>query len=90
MAVSIRLRRAGRRNRPFYHIVATDSRNPRDGAFLEKLGYYDPTARPAQFKLDLERYNDWIKKGARASDTVASLAAKLEEQATDAAGQQGD
>ncbi len=85
MAVSIRLRRAGRKGRPFYHVVAVDSRKPRDGRYIERLGYYDPTRQPAEVKLDLERYRYWLGVGARASRTVSQLAAR----STGSDGQQG-
>lgn len=71
MSVCIRLARQGSKKKPFYRIVATDRRSPRDGRFIEQLGYYDP--RKPDFRLDLERYKTWIKTGARPSDTVASL-----------------
>jgi small subunit ribosomal protein S16 len=71
MSVCIRLARQGSKKRPFYRIVATDRRSPRDGRFIEQLGYYDP--RKPDFRLDFERYKTWIGTGARPSDTVASL-----------------
>jgi small subunit ribosomal protein S16 len=75
MAVVLRLKRTGRRNRPAYRISATDSRNARDGRTLETLGHYDP-ASPVEglrLKVDAERARYWLDQGARASDTVASL-----------------
>lgn len=86
MAVAIRLRRAGRKGLPFYHVVAVDSRKPRDSRYLERLGYYDPTRKPAEVKLDLERYRYWLGVGARASRTVSQLATR----AMANNGQQGD
>jgi small subunit ribosomal protein S16 len=71
MSVCIRLARQGSKKKPFYRIVAADRRSPRDGRFIEQLGYYDP--RKPDFRLDLERYKSWIDTGARASDTVAAL-----------------
>jgi small subunit ribosomal protein S16 len=77
MAVAIRLRRAGRKNHPFYHVVAIESRQPRDGSFLEKLGYYNPRTDPVTFTLDRERYQHWLSHGACPSRTVAQLVARL-------------
>jgi small subunit ribosomal protein S16 len=71
MSVCIRLARQGSKKKPFYRIVAADRRSPRDGRFIEQLGYYDP--RKPEFRLDLERYQTLVKTGARPSDTVASL-----------------
>ena len=77
--VSIRLSRGGAKKRPFYHIVVTDSRNRRDGRYLERLGYFNPisTGGETELKIDLERADFWISKGARPSDRVASLIKKL-------------
>lgn len=74
MAVRIRLRKAGRRNRPFYHIVVADSRSPRDGKFIERLGFYNPLVEPEELSLNTERLLYWLEKGAKMSDTVSSLA----------------
>lgn len=73
--VSIRLSRAGAKKRPFYHLVVTDSRNRRDGRYLERLGYFNPVARGQEQKLriDLERVDYWISQGAKPSSRVASL-----------------
>ena len=73
--VSIRLSRGGAKKRPFYHIVVTDSRNRRDGRYLERLGYFNPiaTGGETELKIDLERADFWISQGARPSDRVASL-----------------
>lgn len=82
--VKIRLARAGAKKRPFYHVVATDSRNPRDSRFIERLGYYNPNAVGGEKKLVLElgRIEHWTQKGAQVSDRVAfllkSAAAKAE------------
>ena len=76
MAVVIRLSRRGAKKRPFYRVVATDSRSPRDGKFLEVLGTYDPLKADDQFKIDAEKTESWIKKGALPSRTVTSLLKK--------------
>ncbi len=73
MAVKIRLRRMGARNNPFYRVVVADSRSPRDGRFIEELGYYDPKSQPAVIKIDKEKAAEWIKKGAQPTDTVKRL-----------------
>lgn len=73
MPVKIRLARHGRRKRPFYRIVAADSRSPRDGKFLEVLGYYDPLQEPAEVKIDHEKAIKWLKNGAQPTDTARSL-----------------
>lgn len=67
----------GRRHHPFYRIVVADSRKQRDGRFVEILGHYDPLKEPAEIKLDNEKYVEWIKKGAKPSDTVKNLAKRL-------------
>lgn len=73
--VKIRLARAGAKKRPFYHVVATDSRNPRDSHYLERLGYYNPVATGGEQKLvvDSARLEYWTKKGAQVSDRVTFL-----------------
>jgi len=73
--VSIRLSRGGAKKRPFYHIVATDSRNRRDGRYLERLGFFNPIASGQEEKLriDLERVDYWLGEGAKPSDRVAAL-----------------
>lgn len=73
MAVVIRLQRAGGRNRPFYRVVATDSRMARDGRFLEKVGFYNPLKEPIELHLELARIEDWVSKGASVSETVTQL-----------------
>ena len=73
MAVSIRLRRMGAKKRPFYRVIATDSRMPRDGRFIEELGYYHPIEKPAKVSLDEDRIIYWLDNGATPSDTVSSL-----------------
>jgi small subunit ribosomal protein S16 len=74
MAVHVRLQRHGSTHRPFYHVVATDHRNARNGKFIEKLGYYDPAHEPSTFELKAERIQFWYSKGAQLSTTVAKLA----------------
>ena len=76
MAVKIRLRRMGMKKSPFYRIVVADSRFPRDGRFIEELGYYNPTLDPAELKLDAEKAKTWIANGAQPTDTVKSLLKK--------------
>lgn len=76
MAVALRLRREGSKDRPFYRIVAADSRCRRDGRFIEILGIYDPMQKGENFKIDLEKAESWLSKGARPSDTVRSLIKK--------------
>lgn len=73
--VKIRLARAGAKKRPFYHVVATDRRNSRDGRFIERLGYYNPSARGQEQKLvlDVAKVKEWQSKGAQVSDRVAHL-----------------
>lgn len=73
MAVRIRLRRMGAKKRPFYRFVAADSRSPRDGRFLENLGWYNPILKPAEVHLKEESIYKWLKEGALPTETVASL-----------------
>lgn len=73
MAVKIRLRRMGSNKNPFYRIVVADSRAPRDGRFIEELGFYDPLTEPKTVKVDAEKANQWIKNGAKPTDTVDRL-----------------
>ncbi|MFL0249879.1 30S ribosomal protein S16 [Clostridium neuense] len=73
MAVKIRLKRMGAKKAPFYRIVVADSRSPRDGRFIEELGYYNPTTDPVTVKFDEEKVRTWIKNGAQPSDTVKKL-----------------
>lgn len=73
MAVKIRLARHGKKAAPFYHIVAADSRAPRDGKFIEKLGTYNPITNPATIKLNFERALDWLMKGAQPTDTCRAI-----------------
>ena len=78
MAVKIRLRRMGAKKAPFYRIVVADSRFPRDGRFIEELGYYDPTKDPSVIELDAEKAKKWIANGAQPTDTVRALLKKKE------------
>jgi small subunit ribosomal protein S16 len=84
MAVSIRLRREGALNRPYYKVVVADSRSPRDGKFIEIIGTYDPKKPTHNSTLKLDRAEYWISKGARPSDTVRSLIKQNKKQATKA------
>ncbi len=76
MAVRIRLKRFGTKNKPFWRVVASDGRSPRDGRFIEQLGVYDPKKTPAHVELKAERVKYWISKGAQPSETVKSLMKK--------------
>ncbi len=76
MAVSLRLQRHGATHRPFYKLVATDSRNVRDGRYIEQLGTYDSVSNPHKINFDLAKVDAWLAKGAIASDTVKSLIAQ--------------
>ena len=73
MAVKLRLARAGAKKAPYYRVVVTDSRSPRDGRFIEQVGIYDPTRTPVEVRLDHPRIEHWMKHGATASDTVAEI-----------------
>ena len=77
MSVVLRLARAGARKRPYYHLVAADSRMPRDGRFIESIGSYDPNFDPPKFDVNQERWSHWVSTGAKPSDTVAGLFRKL-------------
>ncbi len=76
MAVKIRLRRMGAKKAPFYRIVVADSRYPRDGRFIEEVGYYDPMTNPATIKLDNEKVEKWLANGAQPTETVKDLLKK--------------
>ena len=76
MAVKIRLRRMGAKKAPFYRIVVADSRYPRDGRFIEELGYYDPTKDPSVIKVDEEKVNSWLANGAQPTDSVKAILKK--------------
>jgi len=73
MAVKIRLKRMGAKKAPFYRIVVADSRSPRDGRFVEEIGYYNPTTEPVTVKIDEEKAVKWVKNGAQPTDTVKRL-----------------
>lgn len=81
--VSIRLSRAGAKKRPFYHVVVTDSRNQRDGRYIERLGFFNPiaTGKDEKLRIDVERVDYWIAQGAKPSERVASLIKGLKKNA---------
>ncbi|WP_085992414.1 30S ribosomal protein S16 [Oceanobacillus senegalensis] len=76
MAVKIRMKRMGSKRNPFYRIVVADSRSPRDGRNIEQIGTYNPVVSPVEVKIDEEKALDWMKKGAKPSDTVRNLFSK--------------
>ena len=76
MAVKLRLKRMGSKQKPFYRIVAADSRSPRDGRFIETVGTYNPVKKPAEVKVDEELAITWLKNGAQPTDTVRSILSK--------------
>ena len=76
MAVKIRLRRMGAKKAPFYRVVVADSRYPRDGRFIEEIGYYNPMKEPAEIKIDAEKAQKWIANVAQPTDTVKALLKK--------------
>ena len=78
MAVQIRLRRMGAKKAPYYRIVVADSRYPRDGRFIEEIGFYNPMVEPAEVKVDAEKAKKWIANGAQPTDTVKALFKKNE------------
>lgn len=73
MAVKIRLKRMGAKKRPFYRIVVADSRAPRDGRFIEEIGYYNPVSEPKEIKIDQEKAQKWLSNGAKPTETVRIL-----------------
>ena len=75
--VKIRLQRQGKKKAPFYHIVVADSKSPRDGKIIEKIGTYNPMVEPADIIVDKEKFEKWIKNGAKPTDTVKSLIEKV-------------
>lgn len=77
MAVKIRLKRMGAKKAPFYRVVVADARSPRDGRFVEEIGYYNPTTEPSTIKLNEEKVQKWIKNGAKPTNTVERLIKKL-------------
>lgn len=80
MAVSLRLQRHGATHRPFYKLVATDSRNVRDGRYIEALGTYDSVSNPHKVNFNIERIDHWISQGAVVSDTVRTLIAQVKKE----------
>jgi small subunit ribosomal protein S16 len=74
--LSIRMRRTGSKKRPYYRVVVTEARSPREGSFLEVLGHYNPRTKPAVVEIDRDRVTHWIKQGARPSDSVRTLLAR--------------
>ena len=76
MAVKIRLRRMGATKAPFYRVIVADSRSPRDGRFIEELGYYNPLTNPADVKIDADKAKTWIANGAQPTETVRALLKK--------------
>ena len=78
MTVKIRLRRMGAKKAPYYRIVVADSRYPRDGRFIEEIGFYNPMVEPAEVKVDAEKAKKWIANGAQPTDTVKALFKKNE------------
>ncbi|MFN2421963.1 MAG: 30S ribosomal protein S16, partial [Gemmatimonadota bacterium] len=73
MAVRIRLRRMGAKKRPFYRVVVADSRSPRDGRFLDTIGWYDPLAQPAKIQIDASKALQWLADGAEPTDSARSV-----------------
>ena len=73
MAVKMRLKRMGQKKAPFYRIIVADARSPRDGKFIEEVGYYDPTVEPSVIKFDEENTKKWLANGAQPTDRVAKL-----------------
>jgi small subunit ribosomal protein S16 len=76
MAVKIRLRRMGAKKAPFYRVIVADSRSPRDGRFIEEIGYYNPTTEPATIKIDEEKAQKWVNNGAQPTEIVKRLFVK--------------
>ena len=76
MAVKIRLKRLGSKKNPFYRVVVADERSPRDGKFIEEIGYYNPLTNPAEIKIDAEKATKWLGNGAQPTETVRTLLKK--------------
>ena len=76
MAVKMRLRRMGAKMAPFYRVVVADERSPRDGKFIDEIGYYNPLTNPAEVKIDAEKAEKWLNNGAQPTETVKSLLKK--------------
>lgn len=78
MPVKIRLRRMGAKHQPSYRIVVADSRSPRDGRYIDQVGFYNPLTNPAEIRIDQEKATDWLRRGAQPTDTVAKLLSKFD------------
>ena len=78
MAVKIRLKRLGAKKTPFYRVVVADERSPRDGKFIEEIGYYNPLTDPVDIKIDAEKAQKWLNNGAQPTDTVRAILKKSE------------
>ena len=78
MAVKIRLKRLGAKKSPFYRVVVADERSPRDGRFIEEIGYYNPLTNPVDIKIDAEKATKWLHNGAQPTETVRTLLKKSE------------
>ena len=76
MAVKMRLRRMGAKKAPFYRVIVADSRSPRDGRFIDEVGYYNPLTNPAEIKIDAEKAKQWLGNGAQPTETVKALLKK--------------
>ena len=76
MAVKIRLRRMGAKKAPFYRVIVADERSPRDGKFIDEIGYYNPLTEPAEIKINAEKAEKWLNSGAQPTDTVKALLKK--------------
>lgn len=76
MAVKMRLTRMGQKKAPFYRVIVADSRSPRDGRFIDEVGYYNPLTNPAEIKIDAEKAKQWIANGAQPTETVKALLKK--------------
>jgi small subunit ribosomal protein S16 len=76
MAVKMRLKRLGAKKAPFYRVIVADSRSPRDGRFIDEIGYYNPLTTPAEIKLDADKAKKWIQNGAQPTETVKALLKK--------------
>ena len=76
MAVKIRLKRLGSKKNPFYRVVVADERSPRDGRFIEEIGYYNPLTNPVDIKIDAEKATKWLANGAQPTETVRSILKK--------------
>ena len=76
MAVKMRLRRMGAKKAPFYRVIVADERSPRDGKFIDEIGYYNPLTNPAEIKIDAEKAEKWLNNGAQPTETVKSILRK--------------